>query len=171
MSDNQNTGHGHVWPRPDGMKAKCGGPALCPMCKRDAAGMMKDADGNVVTGDANGPYRDSHSMLTVNPAPHAAVPNVASASKTVEVASGVEALDIPAFLRTVTAESDRYNGKNTLGEDIPDIARLFKFYAVTNLLDLCRAQADHIERLQQRVTLAEAGGVRLAEPGASPRQG
>lgn len=27
-----NTGHGHVRPRPDGVKARCGGPALCPEC-------------------------------------------------------------------------------------------------------------------------------------------
>ena len=30
-----NTGHGHVWARPDGHKARCGGPALCPECARD----------------------------------------------------------------------------------------------------------------------------------------
>lgn len=32
-----NTGHGHVWARPDGLKAKCGGPGLCVECSRDAA--------------------------------------------------------------------------------------------------------------------------------------
>jgi hypothetical protein len=32
-----NTGHGHVWPRPDGHKARCGGPALCAECARDYA--------------------------------------------------------------------------------------------------------------------------------------
>lgn len=32
-----NTGHGHVWPRPDGLKARCGGPVLCAECARDAA--------------------------------------------------------------------------------------------------------------------------------------
>lgn len=30
-----NTGHGHVHPRPDGVKAKCGGPAMCPVCATD----------------------------------------------------------------------------------------------------------------------------------------
>lgn len=30
-----NTGHGHVWPRPDGVKARCGGPAMCTECARD----------------------------------------------------------------------------------------------------------------------------------------
>lgn len=32
-----NTGHGHVWPRPDGMVARCGGPAMCQRCAIDAA--------------------------------------------------------------------------------------------------------------------------------------
>lgn len=30
-----NSGHGHVWDRPDGVKARCGGPALCIHCRRD----------------------------------------------------------------------------------------------------------------------------------------
>jgi len=30
-----NTGHGHVWERPDGMKARCGGVGLCSQCKSD----------------------------------------------------------------------------------------------------------------------------------------
>jgi len=33
----QNTGHGHVWGRPDGVKARCSGPGLCAECSRDAA--------------------------------------------------------------------------------------------------------------------------------------
>lgn len=31
-----NTGHGHVYPRPDGVKARCGGPAMCAPCALDA---------------------------------------------------------------------------------------------------------------------------------------
>ncbi len=34
---NDNTGHGHVWARPDGMKARCGGPAICAECAKDKA--------------------------------------------------------------------------------------------------------------------------------------
>lgn len=30
-----NTGHGHVWQRPDGVKARCGGPNLCIECHND----------------------------------------------------------------------------------------------------------------------------------------
>lgn len=32
-----NTGHGHAWERPDGMRARCGGPGMCPVCSRDKA--------------------------------------------------------------------------------------------------------------------------------------
>jgi hypothetical protein len=28
-------GHGHVTPRPDGAKARCGGPGLCVVCARE----------------------------------------------------------------------------------------------------------------------------------------
>lgn len=37
----ENAGHGHVWPRPDGMKARCGGPALCSACRHDQARAQK----------------------------------------------------------------------------------------------------------------------------------
>lgn len=33
---NQNTGHGHVFPRPDGVKARCGGPGICMECSLEA---------------------------------------------------------------------------------------------------------------------------------------
>jgi hypothetical protein len=29
--------HGHVTPRPDGFKARCGGVALCGVCQQEAA--------------------------------------------------------------------------------------------------------------------------------------
>lgn len=32
-----NTGHGHVTPRPDGVKARCGGPGICSACSKEAA--------------------------------------------------------------------------------------------------------------------------------------
>jgi hypothetical protein len=32
-----NSGHGHVWDRPDGMVTKCGGPGICIMCTDDKA--------------------------------------------------------------------------------------------------------------------------------------
>ncbi len=30
-----NAGHGHVWERPDGIKARCGGPNICRECSAD----------------------------------------------------------------------------------------------------------------------------------------
>jgi hypothetical protein len=43
-----NTGHGHVWERPDGVKARCGGPVICAECSRDYAefnkAVAKDAE-------------------------------------------------------------------------------------------------------------------------------
>jgi len=32
----KNSGHGHVNPRPDGIKARCGGPGLCMECSLEA---------------------------------------------------------------------------------------------------------------------------------------
>lgn len=32
-----NFGHGYVHPRRDGIKAKCGGPAICSICAREKA--------------------------------------------------------------------------------------------------------------------------------------
>jgi hypothetical protein len=31
-----NQGHGHVFPRPDGARARCGGPGICSKCQSDA---------------------------------------------------------------------------------------------------------------------------------------
>ena len=42
---NTNTGHGHVFKRPDGVYARCGGPGLCHECSADAAKKrVQDAD-------------------------------------------------------------------------------------------------------------------------------
>lgn len=37
MSFGGNNGHGHVWERPDGVKARCGGPGVCRECSTDLA--------------------------------------------------------------------------------------------------------------------------------------
>lgn len=34
---NPSTGHGHVYPRPDGVKMRCGGPSMCTECAKDLA--------------------------------------------------------------------------------------------------------------------------------------
>jgi|GEM_PF-6418069 len=34
---NPNSGHGHVYHRPDGERARCGGPGICSQCSKDQA--------------------------------------------------------------------------------------------------------------------------------------
>lgn len=34
-------GHGHVWPRSDGVKARCGGPKICTQCALDLAAKLE----------------------------------------------------------------------------------------------------------------------------------
>jgi len=43
---NANMGHGWVSPRPDGAKARCGGPALCETCQQEvrALRIIKEVD-------------------------------------------------------------------------------------------------------------------------------
>ncbi len=36
-----NSGHGHVWDGPDGMKARCGGYGLCSACRSDYEARMR----------------------------------------------------------------------------------------------------------------------------------
>lgn len=40
---NRNIGHGHVWERPDGMRARCGGPSVCSECSSDAMRLKEAA--------------------------------------------------------------------------------------------------------------------------------
>jgi hypothetical protein len=39
-----NNGHGHVVPRDDGAKARCGGPALCSVCAHELSMLGKPTD-------------------------------------------------------------------------------------------------------------------------------
>lgn len=54
-----NSGHGHVWPRPDGVKMRCGGPAMCRECGADAA-IVAAAKGHQLA-PISGP--DSHPII------------------------------------------------------------------------------------------------------------
>lgn len=38
-----NAGHGHVRPRPDGNRMRCGGPRLCKVCAAEAASLTNPA--------------------------------------------------------------------------------------------------------------------------------
>lgn len=46
-----NIGHGHVFPREDGVKARCGGPGICDECNADLA-----AKSNLVQIEDHKPY-------------------------------------------------------------------------------------------------------------------
>jgi hypothetical protein len=35
-------GHGHVTPNPDGSKARCGGPGMCPVCNAELGAQIGD---------------------------------------------------------------------------------------------------------------------------------
>lgn len=37
-----NTGHGHVYPREDGLRMRCGGPAMCAKCALDQARKLRE---------------------------------------------------------------------------------------------------------------------------------
>ena len=52
-----DTGHGHVAPRKDGAKARCGGPAICSVCQRERAQAEQDQR-----------RRDNDTIATVNSA-------------------------------------------------------------------------------------------------------
>lgn len=61
-----NTGHGHVRPRPDGVRFRCGGPGLCNECSREAvadlARRQRELDTSV--------HREHRVPLTLRQVPH-----------------------------------------------------------------------------------------------------
>lgn len=52
LTAEQNVGHGHVFPRPDGVRARCGGPAMCSECAKDLARKKKQKRSRVAVADA-----------------------------------------------------------------------------------------------------------------------
>lgn len=44
-----NVGHGNVYQRPDGVRARCGGALLCPECARDFAQYTREMEVMVIT--------------------------------------------------------------------------------------------------------------------------
>lgn len=49
---NDRQGHGHVMPRPDGVKARCGGPALCRICQSEQAALVAQPEPSPATAQA-----------------------------------------------------------------------------------------------------------------------
>lgn len=43
-----NVGHGHVVPRPDGIKARCGGPPFCSVCDREWRALRRETLAHLV---------------------------------------------------------------------------------------------------------------------------
>ncbi len=63
-----NQGHGHVFPRPDGVKARCGGPAICHVCAIDLG--RKNAQESIAAAE----QRPSKKQLA--PCPHGHAPDL-----------------------------------------------------------------------------------------------
>lgn len=100
-----NTGHGHVFPRGDGVKARCGGPALCPACAIEMARndkpdhrnstpirsifvegfeiSPKNIIGAIADGDLSGEEAIEwiEKLVRLNAAPVAAVPEIEEAAE------------------------------------------------------------------------------------------
>jgi len=60
-----NSGHGHVWKRPDGVKMRCGGPCLCAICSMDYSSFHAKSDqsylaGKPIDADAQPAEKQSH---------------------------------------------------------------------------------------------------------------
>lgn len=61
--DYHNEGHGHVFPRPDGIKARCGGPALCRICAIDLTRKGLGATEATLVESLQNPHRTINIML------------------------------------------------------------------------------------------------------------
>lgn len=42
-SGHPNSGHGHVYQRPDGARMRCGGPGICSYCGADQARKLRES--------------------------------------------------------------------------------------------------------------------------------
>jgi len=76
-SDEQsNTGHGHVYPRADGVKARCGGPGLCEVCSADQARKQQEhapADFDTATMSVKNYYHPTPDEVSFHPQPSEAI--------------------------------------------------------------------------------------------------
>ena len=58
-------GHGHVFPRTDGVRARCGGGSLCPQCKADAE-LLATAKKNEVLWRSEDAAKDIHRTFSLD---------------------------------------------------------------------------------------------------------
>lgn len=63
-------GHGHVHPRPDGVKARCGGPALCGKCAQEAMLAGFRGDPSAVTQPKGSPMDHADAARRLGVAEH-----------------------------------------------------------------------------------------------------
>lgn len=98
-----NTGHGHAWARPDGVKMRCGGPGLCQQCGTDAAVVAMT--------------RASLETPVLAPAVHATI----SAAARLEAAEAWRAAE-QARINAVHAYNAKLNSDRERGEFPPRVA-------------------------------------------------
>jgi hypothetical protein len=67
MSGGQNSGHGHVFPRADGVKARCGGPAICTECARDLGLKLSGANPDDLADEFARAKREHEQLLLSDP--------------------------------------------------------------------------------------------------------
>lgn len=59
-----NEGHGHVYPRPDGVRARCGGPTICVECSGDYV-RQNARERRTIPWDST-PSTNTHELLTID---------------------------------------------------------------------------------------------------------
>lgn len=62
-------GHGHVYPRADGIRARCGGPGICPMCSIDQARKINEDGQDATTCNESGNRESDGIDQPVPPSP------------------------------------------------------------------------------------------------------
>lgn len=88
-----NVGHGHVFPRADGVKMRCGGPGLCPECSADASRART----------ALAQHSPASDLDPLNLAPHAEAFNEAPAEALKPEQAEAERPEVVAWQYRVTA--------------------------------------------------------------------
>jgi hypothetical protein len=56
-------GHGHVFPNENGLKARCGGPALCEVCRAEQRGRQQGLREAFETADSWAKHFETNAQL------------------------------------------------------------------------------------------------------------